>query len=330
MDEIGTQISKATKQNMGRSPCCEKEHTNKGAWTKEEDERLINYIKVHGEGCWRSLPKAAGLLRCGKSCRLRWINYLRPDLKRGNFTEEEDELIINFHSLLGNKWSLIAARLPGRTDNEIKNYWNTHIKRKLYSRGIDPQTHRPLNSAPVPAPSPGNNNNNNNKRNNNTSTNTKTDCSNKFEMNVQSNRPVMQLVPEFILSTGRSIGTDKNHNYHSPSSAEDSSNNTSGSGVTTEEAHQELNLELSIGLPQQPRIINQKPAAGGSYQFFGANTNNNPSTGAAQTGAACLCYNLGFQNSKLACSCSSNPMPMSTIITADNNLHRFYRPPLDS
>ncbi|KAL9460971.1 hypothetical protein AB3S75_004045 [Citrus x aurantiifolia] len=312
---------------MGRSPCCEKEHTNKGAWTKEEDERLINYIKVHGEGCWRSLPKAAGLLRCGKSCRLRWINYLRPDLKRGNFTEEEDELIINFHSLLGNKWSLIAARLPGRTDNEIKNYWNTHIKRKLYSRGIDPQTHRPLNSAPVPAPSPGSNNN---KRNNNTSTNTKTDCSNKFEMNVQSNRPVMQLVPEFIMSTGRSIGTDKNHNYHSPSSAEDSSNNTSGSGVTTEEAHQELNLELSIGLPQQPRIINQKPAAGGSYQFFGANTNNNPSTGAAQTGAACLCYNLGFQNSKLACSCSSNPMPMSTIITADNNLHRFYRPPLDS
>ncbi|KAK9231589.1 hypothetical protein WN943_021827 [Citrus x changshan-huyou] len=241
---------------MGRSPCCEKEHTNKGAWTKEEDERLINYIKVHGEGCWRSLPKAAGLLRCGKSCRLRWINYLRPDLKRGNFTEEEDELIINFHSLLGNN--------------------------------------------------------------------------NKFEMNVQSNRPVMQLVPEFIMSTGRSIGTDKNHNYHSPSSAEDSSNNTSGSGVTTEEAHQELNLELSIGLPQQPRIINQKPAAGGSYQFFGANTNNNPSTGAAQTGAACLCYNLGFQNSKLACSCSSNPMPMSTIITADNNLHRFYRPPLDS
>ncbi|KAJ0969521.1 hypothetical protein J5N97_022398 [Dioscorea zingiberensis] len=132
---------------MGRSPCCEKAHTNKGAWTKEEDERLISYIKVHGEGCWRSLPKAAGLLRCGKSCRLRWINYLRPDLKRGNFTEEEDELIIKLHSLLGNKWSLIAGRLPGRTDNEIKNYWNTHIKRKLLSRGLDPQTHRPLNRA---------------------------------------------------------------------------------------------------------------------------------------------------------------------------------------
>ncbi|KAL2537773.1 Transcription repressor MYB4 [Forsythia ovata] len=129
---------------MGRSPCCEKAHTNKGAWTKEEDDRLIAYIRAHGEGCWRSLPKAAGLLRCGKSCRLRWINYLRPDLKRGNFSEEEDELIIKFHSLLGNKWSLIAGRLPGRTDNEIKNYWNTHIRRKLLSRGIDPTTHRPI------------------------------------------------------------------------------------------------------------------------------------------------------------------------------------------
>ncbi|XP_057510927.1 myb-related protein 308-like [Actinidia eriantha] len=134
---------------MGRSPCCEKAHTNKGAWTKEEDDRLKAYIRAHGEGCWRSLPKAAGLLRCGKSCRLRWINYLRPDLKRGNFTEEEDELIIKLHSLLGNKWSLIAGRLPGRTDNEIKNYWNTHIRRKLLNRGIDPTTHRPIND---PAP----------------------------------------------------------------------------------------------------------------------------------------------------------------------------------
>ncbi|KAL5659745.1 hypothetical protein ACJX0J_032908, partial [Zea mays] len=92
----------AVAATMGRSPCCEKAHTNKGAWTKEEDDRLVAYIKAHGEGCWRSLPKAAGLVRCGKSCRLRWINYLRPDLKRGNFTEEEDELIIKLHSLLGN------------------------------------------------------------------------------------------------------------------------------------------------------------------------------------------------------------------------------------
>ncbi|XP_074564310.1 myb-related protein Zm38-like [Curcuma longa] len=131
---------------MGRSPCCEKAHTNKGAWTKEEDQRLVAYINAHGEGCWRSLPKAAGLLRCGKSCRLRWINYLRPDLKRGNFTEEEDALIIHLHALLGNKWSLIAGRLPGRTDNEIKNHWNTHIKRKLLSKGVDPITHRPIDA----------------------------------------------------------------------------------------------------------------------------------------------------------------------------------------
>ncbi|KAL0920727.1 hypothetical protein M5K25_009890 [Dendrobium thyrsiflorum] len=132
---------------MGRSPCCEKAHTNKGAWTREEDERLIAHIRTHGEGSWRSLPKAAGLLRCGKSCRLRWINYLRPDLKRGNFTDDEDELIIKLHSLLGNKWSLIAGRLPGRTDNEIKNYWNTHIRRKLLNRGIDPATHRPVSTS---------------------------------------------------------------------------------------------------------------------------------------------------------------------------------------
>ncbi|KAI4342121.1 hypothetical protein MLD38_026778 [Melastoma candidum] len=134
---------------MGRSPCCEKAHTNKGAWTKEEDNKLVSYIRSHGEGCWRSLPKAAGLLRCGKSCRLRWINYLRPDLKRGNFTEEEDEVIIKLHSLIGNKWSLIAGRLPGRTDNEIKNYWNTHIRRKLLNKGIDPATHRPINEPPT-------------------------------------------------------------------------------------------------------------------------------------------------------------------------------------
>ncbi|KAE8654204.1 hypothetical protein F3Y22_tig00117056pilonHSYRG01111 [Hibiscus syriacus] len=63
------------------------------------------------------IPKAVGLLRCGKSCRLRWINYLRPDFKRGNFTEG-DELVIKLHSLLGNKWSLIAGRLPERIEEE--------------------------------------------------------------------------------------------------------------------------------------------------------------------------------------------------------------------
>lgn len=78
-----------------------------------------------------SIVNISGLLRCGKSCRLRWINYLRPDIKRGNFTNEEEETIIKLHESLGNRWSAIAAKLPGRTDNEIKNVWHTHLKKKL-------------------------------------------------------------------------------------------------------------------------------------------------------------------------------------------------------
>ncbi|KAJ0263526.1 Transcription factor MYB102 [Hirschfeldia incana] len=128
---------------MGRSPCREKDGLKKGPWTSEEDQKLIEYIKKHGYGNWRILPKNAGLQRCGKSCRLRWTNYLRPDIKRGRFSFEEEETIIKLHSLLGNKWSAIAARLPGRTDNEIKNFWNTHIRKKLLRMGIDPVTHSP-------------------------------------------------------------------------------------------------------------------------------------------------------------------------------------------
>ncbi|GLT91934.1 hypothetical protein SLE2022_097950 [Rubroshorea leprosula] len=138
-----------------RKPCCDKEDTNKGAWSKQEDEKLIEYIRKHGEGCWRTLPKAAGLLRCGKSCRLRWINYLRPDLKRGNFAEDEEDLIIKLHALLGNRWSLIAGRLPGRTDNEVKNYWNSHLRRKLINMGLDPNNHRLVTNLPRSTNRPG-------------------------------------------------------------------------------------------------------------------------------------------------------------------------------
>nr|AFK38734.1 unknown [Lotus japonicus] len=128
---------------MGRTPCCEKNGLKKGPWTSEENQKLIDYIQKHGYGNWRTLPKNAGLQRCGKSCRLRWTNYLRPDIKRGRFTFEEEETIIQLHSILGNKWSAIASRLPGRTDNEIKNYWNTHIRKRLLKMGIDPVTHAP-------------------------------------------------------------------------------------------------------------------------------------------------------------------------------------------
>ncbi|RYR56243.1 hypothetical protein Ahy_A05g021997 [Arachis hypogaea] len=116
---------------MGKTPCCDKHGVRRGAWTPEEDEALIEYIKKHGHGSWRTVPKQAGLLRCGKSCRLRWINYLRPDIKRGPFTTEEEGTIIQLHGMLGNRWAAIASHLPGRTDNEIKNFWNTQLKKRL-------------------------------------------------------------------------------------------------------------------------------------------------------------------------------------------------------
>ncbi|CAM6031050.1 unnamed protein product [Sphagnum balticum] len=120
------------------------EDIRKGAWTAEEDEKLRVYVETNGTGHWRSVGKKAGLQRCGKSCRLRWTNYLRPDIRHGSFTSDEEDLIVKLHATHGSRWSLIAAKMPGRTDNDIKNHWNTRLKKKLCDMGIDPVTHKPI------------------------------------------------------------------------------------------------------------------------------------------------------------------------------------------
>lgn len=173
---------------MGGHQCCSKQQVKRGLWSPEEDEKLIKHITTHGHGSWSSVPKLAGKLtingliilgfyfiqfcfevstlillisglqRCGKSCRLRWINYLRPDLKKGSFSAQEERTIIDVHRILGNRWAQIAKHLPGRTDNEVKNFWNSCVKKKLIAQGLDPNTHNLLSSSK----SKNNSNNNNN------------------------------------------------------------------------------------------------------------------------------------------------------------------------
>ncbi|KAI3714167.1 hypothetical protein L1987_72761 [Smallanthus sonchifolius] len=270
---------------MGRSPCCEKAHTNKGAWTKEEDDRLISYIRAHGEGCWRSLPKAAGLLRCGKSCRLRWINYLRPDLKRGNFSEEEDELIIKLHSLLGNKWSLIAGRLPGRTDNEIKNYWNTHIRRKLLNRGIDPATHRPI------ADSDGH------QINNITTTTT-------ASPDVTTTTTTISFAKTTPITTHlvkNEVEDVKTCNYSPDRKIKNSS-------PENQKRCPDLNLELRIGPPHhQNNAISSPSSYIPQHQQSVVCHRQTLVTGGRTSGGAIICFtcSMGIQNSK-ECSCTTS------------------------
>ncbi|KAH6783924.1 hypothetical protein C2S52_008883 [Perilla frutescens var. hirtella] len=125
------------QKKKGRRPCCVREGVTKGAWTADEDRILVDFITRNGHGTWRNLPTLAGLLRCGKSCRLRWTNYLRPDIRRGPFSPEEENMIIHLHGVLGNKWAAIASHLSGRTDNDVKNFWNSHLRKRFDRKVLD-------------------------------------------------------------------------------------------------------------------------------------------------------------------------------------------------
>ncbi|KAI4368821.1 hypothetical protein MLD38_017336 [Melastoma candidum] len=110
------------------------EVTRKGPWTQQEDFQLMCFIGLFGDRRWDFIAKVSGLNRTGKSCRLRWVNYLHPDLKRGKMTPQEEKLVVELQRKLGNRWSRIARKLPGRTDNEIKNYWRTHTRKQAQER----------------------------------------------------------------------------------------------------------------------------------------------------------------------------------------------------
>ncbi|KAF8724278.1 hypothetical protein HU200_021306 [Digitaria exilis] len=147
--------------SMGRHSCCYKQKLRKGLWSPEEDEKLMNHITKHGHGCWSTVPKLAGTIKIHVDFIL--LKYPFPpfflflseatSISHSSHTcpiddcrasEEEEDLIIELHAVLGNRWSQIATRLPGRTDNEIKNLWNSSIKKKLRQKGIDPNTHKPI------------------------------------------------------------------------------------------------------------------------------------------------------------------------------------------
>ncbi|KFK38258.1 hypothetical protein AALP_AA3G089900 [Arabis alpina] len=141
-------IRDKNKPNLACGGNNNKPKLRKGLWSPDEDEKLIRYMLTNGQGCWSDIARNAGLLRCGKSCRLRWINYLRPDLKRGSFSPQEEDLIFHLHSLLGNRWSQIATRLPGRTDNEIKNFWNSTLKKRLKNNSSNNNNNTSSGSSP--------------------------------------------------------------------------------------------------------------------------------------------------------------------------------------
>ncbi|XP_057730486.1 transcription factor MYB101-like [Arachis stenosperma] len=127
-----------------------RDYLRKGPWTPREDAILIEQVKKWGKGNWSLIRKNSELRRSGKSCRLRWSNHLNPDLKKGPFSEEEEKTIDDLHAKFGNKWALMATQIPGRSDNDIKNFWNSRMKKRLreYPPQITVQQAQHFSSSP--------------------------------------------------------------------------------------------------------------------------------------------------------------------------------------
>ncbi|XP_061348063.1 transcription factor MYB61-like [Gastrolobium bilobum] len=287
---------------MGRHSCCFKQKLRKGLWSPEEDEKLLNYITKHGHGCWSSVPKLAGLQRCGKSCRLRWINYLRPDLKRGAFSQQEENLIVELHAVLGNRWSQIAAQLPGRTDNEIKNLWNSCLKKKLRQSGIDPNTHKPLSEVENDKDKP-----------------LTADKSNQNKASVGSNE-VSLVEPAKLNSTSMPV-----ERYPLEVSTSSKINNTSSSNLTNTNPTQELFLERFGTCHESSITTSCKPSdMVGSYFSF-QQLNYVPNMGLSANPNTSLCF--------LPTSTSSQVItifPTQTHVKPTMSLHSNNNPSISS